>query len=91
MEPTEIEMKVRDYIVRAFLDGDAVSLDLDTQLLALGIIDSLRMFELTTFIEEEFGLLLEVDELVPANLESVRAISRMIHARTSARRGDTTP
>jgi acyl carrier protein len=51
----------------------------------LGVIDSLSVLDLTTFIEKEFGFLLEPDELVPANLESVRAISRMVCNHETAR------
>jgi acyl carrier protein len=48
-------------------------------LLALGIIDSLKMLKLTTFIETDFGILLDIEHLVPANLESIRAISALVH------------
>ena len=75
----EVQARVLDYIAREFLEGDATALDLDTQLLALGIIDSLKMLKLTTFIETDFGILLDIEHLVPTNLESIRAISGMIH------------
>ena len=38
------------------------------------------MLNLTTFIEAQFGVVVEVEQLVPANLESIRAISRMVHS-----------
>lgn len=64
--------KVHAYIVENFLFGDAAPLANDTMsLLDGGIIDSVGVMELVAFLEQEFGVTVADDELVPDNLDSV--------------------
>ncbi|MCG3155496.1 MAG: hypothetical protein DKINENOH_02102 [bacterium] len=48
-------------------------------LLATGVIDSLKMLDLISFIENQFNLAVDEDEMMPDNFESVDAITRFIH------------
>lgn len=63
---------VRTYIIENFLFGDAEPLRSDDiSLLDEGIMDSVGVMELVAFLEQDFELTVEDDELVPENLDSV--------------------
>lgn len=77
--------KVRDYIVENFLFGDASPLgDDDMSLLDGGIIDSVGVMELVAFLEQDFELSIEDDELVPENLDSVNNLCGFIARKQAA-------
>ena len=68
----------------------------DTEsLLNAGLIDSTGVLELVAFLEGEFGIHLADAEIVPANLDSVRAIvafvERYNHVRYHETINDLTP
>lgn len=68
---------ILEYVAGEIL-GEAHDLDADTPLLALGIIDSLSMVSVMTFIRERFGVEVPNDAVTVENFESVRAIARMV-------------
>ena len=65
---------VREYFVENFLFGDGKSLEIDTQFIDAGIIDSTGMLELVEFLQERFGIVVSDEEIVPENLDSLGAI-----------------
>lgn len=50
----------------------------DDALLERGIIDSMGLFRLVSFIEQEFGVALPDTSLVPKNFSSVSSIIRLV-------------
>jgi acyl carrier protein len=73
-----IEQKIRNYIARNFIFEDSYPYSDDQSFLAKGIIDSTGVLELITFVQEEFGITVEDDELVPENLDSIQALGAFI-------------
>ena len=72
----EIESKIRSFIEENFLfreDGGAKLSDSDS-LLEAGIIDSTGVLELVAFLEAEFEIRMADSDIVPANLDSIKAI-----------------
>ena len=68
----DLREKINNYIVENFLFGDTEPLTDDAMsLLDNGIIDSTGVMELVAFLEGDFGLDIEDEELVPENLDSV--------------------
>lgn len=47
-------------------------------LLKNGLIDSLGILEVVTFLENEFGITLTDEELLPENFESVHSLSAFV-------------
>jgi acyl carrier protein len=77
--------KVRDYIIENFLFGDAEPLaDDGMSLLDEGIIDSVGVMELVAFLEQEFGVKVADEELVPENLDSVANLVAFIGRKRAA-------
>ncbi len=70
----EISKKIRVFIVDNFLFGIDEGLNDDSSFLDEGFIDSTGIIELVSFLEEEFGIKVEDDELVPENLDSINNV-----------------
>ena len=67
----ELKDKIRTFVVENFLFGNNKNLEDTTSFLEEGIIDSTGVLELVTFIEEEFSIVVEDEELIPENLDSI--------------------
>ena len=66
---------IRNFVIENFLFGrGGDELSDDAQFLEMGIIDSMGVLELVGFLEEEFKITLDDEELVPENLDSVNRI-----------------
>ena len=71
----EIRFRVRDFLRENFLYTQPdLELPDDENLLDAGIIDSMGIAELVTFLEDAFGVDVRDDDISEANLGSVTAI-----------------
>lgn len=75
-----VKEKVRGYILENYLfsDDPAALADGDS-FLDKGIIDSTGILEVIYFLEDEFGMSVEDDEMIPENLDSVDNIVAFIN------------
>ncbi|MHB2156411.1 acyl carrier protein [Calditrichota bacterium GD2] len=74
-----MEQKVRNFIVDNFLFGDdSVTFSDDDSLSENGIIDSTGILGLVNFLESEFQLSIENEEITPENLDSINKIVQFI-------------
>lgn len=78
MEQKEVEDLLMRYIVEQRLDGDASGIDVGTPLLAWGVLDSLSVVDLMAFIEERFEVTVPPELVTAANLETLRAIGKLV-------------
>lgn len=67
----KLKDKVTQFIVENFLFGEDNGLKDDISFLDEGIIDSTGILELVSFLEEEFSISVEDEELIPENLDSI--------------------
>ena len=74
----EIKLKVRNFVVENFLFGNANGLDDDTSFLEAGILDSTGVMEVVAFLEQQFGVRVDDDELTPENLDSISSIGAFV-------------
>ncbi len=72
---------VAKFVVDNFLFGDGARLEKDTSFLNEGIIDSTGILELIMFLEEEFDIKIEDQDLTPENLDSLSNISAFIQSK----------
>jgi acyl carrier protein len=70
---------IRGFIETSFLfrDGRQGLAD-DESLLGAGLIDSTGILELVSYLEAEFGIVVQDEEIVPENLDSVRQIAAYV-------------
>ena len=66
--------KIKAFIVENFLFGKDNGLEDDTSFLEEGIIDSTGILELVSFLEEDYSISVEDEELVPENLDSINNV-----------------
>ena len=53
----------------------------DDNLFETGALDSTGVMDLIMFIQEKFGVTIEVEEVIEENFESIRAVKKMIKAK----------
>ena len=79
----EMKDKIRTFIVENFLFGKADGLGDDSSFLDEGIIDSTGILELVSFLEEQYGIRVEDEELVPENLDSINNVVAYLESKTA--------
>lgn len=76
--------KIKNYILENYLfTEDQSALDNDDSFLNKGIMDSTGILEVIYFIEEEFGIKIQDEEMVPENLDSVNNIVAFLHRKAA--------
>ena len=78
-----VESAVREF-ARGRLGDGAADLSPDASLLTSGLIDSVGIVELVSFLEGRFGIRIDDEDLVPEHFDSIAAIERFIDAKRSA-------
>jgi acyl carrier protein len=58
----------------------------DDSLLEAGVLDSVAVLQVVTFVEQRFGIAVSEDEMMPDNFESISAIAAFVQRRQSAAR-----
>jgi acyl carrier protein len=76
---------IRKFIFDNFIfSTDDSLLDNDDSLLEKSIVDSTGMLELIAFIDREFGITVEDEELTPDNLDSVNKVAFFLQQKRAA-------
>ncbi len=82
----EVEPKIRAYIAENILfskngypHADEVSF------LENGIIDSMNVLELVVFVEENFGVTVDDQEVIPENFDSVARLAEFVRKKVAAK------
>ena len=73
-----IAEEVRQFITENFLFGRDGQLRDDDSFLDHGVIDSTGVLELVAFIEEHFGVKVRDEDLIPANLDSIKGVQMFV-------------
>lgn len=75
---------VRSFILENYLfTDDESALSNDDSFLDMGILDSTGMLEVIYFLEDDFSVKIEDDEMVPENLDSVNNIVKFLGKKKS--------
>lgn len=53
----------------------------DTSLIESGILDSLSLIRLINFVEERFNLIINDEEIIPDNFETINLLASLISSR----------
>ena len=78
-----VEEKIRNYILENYLfTEDQSELNNEDSFLDKGIIDSTGILEVIFFLEEEFSISVDDDEMIPENLDSVNNIVKYINSKS---------
>ena len=69
---------IRNYIIDNFLFGDEDGLRDDTSFTENDLLESTGIMELVAYIEDNFKITVEDEELVPENLDSIKKVAEFI-------------
>jgi acyl carrier protein len=76
---------VRTFILQNFPSAKQRAVGNDDPLLENGIVDSLGVLDIVSFIESEFGVSAVDDDLVPENFQTIRRISDYIEKKRNGK------
>lgn len=80
----DVKESIRRYVAENFLFSDnGFELDNDESFLEAGVVDSLGVLELVTFVEENFDVQVADEEIVPDNFDSVNRLADYIGRKQS--------
>lgn len=83
----EINVALRRFIGENFLFQQEVeSLAEDASFLQNGVIDSTGVLELVCFLESTFGIEVADEEMLPENLDSIRAVTTYVSRKLERKR-----
>jgi len=76
-------------VIRRFLAielriPDAERLDPELPLVQRGILDSIEVIQVVTFLEKEFGIRIEETEVLPGNLRTLSAMAAFVERKLAA-------
>ncbi|PHS07370.1 MAG: acyl carrier protein [Blastopirellula sp.] len=75
---------IRDFIFSQFPIATQQNISDDTSLIDQGIIDSMGVLEIVTFIEEKYTIILDDDEMLGDNFHSIDALSKFVHSKLNS-------
>ena len=74
----DTKQKIKEFIIENFLFGEESDLNDDTSFLEEGIIDSTGVLELIEFLEEDFEIEIDDEDMIPENLDSLNNLEKFI-------------
>ncbi len=82
---SELQLKIRAYIEENVLFGQGSDLRDSDSFIEAGLIDSTGVLELVSYLEEEFSIAIQEEEIAPENLDSIdRLVAFVTRKRASA-------
>jgi acyl carrier protein len=81
----QITERLREFVTTNFYVPADLELEDTTSFLDRGILDSTGVIELVAFVENQFGISVSDDELVPAHFDSLGALAGFIEKKRGAR------
>lgn len=79
------EREVRNFVVDNFLFGQAdESFSDDDSFLEKGMIDSMGVLTLVDFVKDKYTIVVEDEELIPENWDSVRRIALFVEKKLNS-------
>lgn len=73
-----VEKELKKYLIERFFHGASDCVKDDEPLFESGIIDSLGVLQLVSFIEDRFGIHVEDEDLVPENFDTIKRIVEFV-------------
>jgi acyl carrier protein len=80
---------IREFISREIMLEQGPSSVTEQTVLVGGVLDSLGLMQLVSYIQEEFGLRFDDSEVSPENFRTVRDVERLVSEKIEAGDGDS--
>jgi acyl carrier protein len=85
MAPQPITARIKAYLIEHFPSARDHALGDDDHLLANGILDSLGVLDLVGYLEQEFGIAVSDDDLLPEHFETLRRLTAFVEDKQTVR------
>jgi acyl carrier protein len=82
MTTNHLNERIRNFIVEKFPLARKRGINFQDNLLESGILDSLGILDLVAFVEQNFGIVLTDDELVPENFQSIEHLTGFVQSKS---------
>ena len=81
----QIESKIREFILKNLYYSEDSFISDEDSFLATGVIDSMGVMELETFIQSEFAIEVAPSEIVVENFDSIRRLADFVRRKLLAK------
>jgi acyl carrier protein len=81
MTDPSVTARIKGFLVQHFPSARKQALGEDDHLLANGILDSLGVLDLVGYLEQEFGITVSDEDLVPEHFETLRRLTVFVEER----------
>jgi acyl carrier protein len=75
--------RIRAFVIEKFPIARKRNVGVSDSLIDSGIVDSLGILDLVSFLEGEFGLQVSDDELLPENFQTIECIATLVKKKAS--------
>ncbi len=75
---SSVEQRIHKFLLEKFPLARKAKVERETALLEKGILDSLGILDIVSFLESEFSITINDEELVPENFQSLETLSAFI-------------
>ena len=80
-----IEATVEQYILTELLNNRRTKIDPAESLVSSGLLDSLSLWQLIAFLEEEFGITVDASDMLVDNFQTINAIKAYLEGKLQAK------
>ena len=80
----QLEKQIQSYLTENLLFTDTFDYDNSASFLQEGILDSVGVMELVAFVESTFGIRVALEDVTPANFDSVSKLAAYIRAKQAS-------
>jgi acyl carrier protein len=84
MSANDLNDSIRNFLLEKFPLARKRGVKFDDNLLEIGIIDSLGILDLVNFLEQNLGITLSDEELVPDNFLTIERLSAFVQSKVPA-------
>lgn len=77
----DLKLKIRKFILENFPIAKRQDISDDGLLLGSGIIDSIGILQIVTFLEGEFAITVDDEEFIPENFQTIAHISTFVQSK----------
>jgi acyl carrier protein len=75
---SDVEQRIHKFLLEKFPLARKTKLERNTALLEKGILDSLGILDVVSFLESEFSITINDEELVPENFQDLETLSAFV-------------
>lgn len=76
-----IETRIRDFVRETFPSPDNDNLAAEQSLFDAGILDSIGVLSLVTWLETEFEIIVDDDDVIPENIDGIGPLVRYVEGK----------